>query len=318
MSRWLGDSNFRFPPLLANRRETANDFSKPGAIDIGNFRDVQNNTALSPAQELIHCPLDLDISLSHEDLALDIDYDDSAHLPRRKLHPFLRADPRSEKTSTALRTLSISPITRLPPAHKTPGTQTGNPGRLDPPWSVCYTSACRDVSENNCIFQTGQRIMSTIRSVVAREILDSRGNPTVEAEVSLEGSIKGRAAVPSGASTGAHEAVELRDGDKGRYLGKGVLRAAENVNNIIAPALVGEDVFDQRRIDRILINLDGSPNKLRLGANSILAVSMATARAAAAALARSTLPLHRGNQCLYSSSSHDEYSERRRSRRQQP
>ena len=126
--------------------------------------------------------------------------------------------------------------------------------------------------------------MSTIRSVVAREILDSRGNPTVEAEVSLEGSIKGRAAVPSGASTGAHEAVELRDGDKGRYLGKGVLRAAENVNNIIAPALVGEDVFDQRRIDRILINLDGSPNKLRLGANSILAVSMATARAAAAAL----------------------------------
>ena len=106
----------------------------------------------------------------------------------------------------------------------------------------------------------------------------------MEAEVSLEKNIQGRAAVPSGASTGAHEAVELRDGDKGRYCGKGVLRAAENINNIIAPALVGEDVFQQRRIDKILINLDGSPNKSRLGANSILAVSMATARAAAAAL----------------------------------
>ena len=106
----------------------------------------------------------------------------------------------------------------------------------------------------------------------------------MEAEVSLEKNIQGRAAVPSGASTGAHEAVELRDGDKGRYCGKGVLRAAENINNIIAPALIGEDVFQQRRIDKILINLDGSPNKSRLGANSILAVSMATARAAAAAL----------------------------------
>jgi enolase len=126
--------------------------------------------------------------------------------------------------------------------------------------------------------------MCTIRSIVAREILDSRGNPTVEAEVSLEKNIQGRAAVPSGASTGAHEAAELRDGDKGRFCGKGVLRSAENINNIIAPALVGEDVFQQRRIDKILINLDGSPNKSRLGANSILAVSMATARAAAAAL----------------------------------
>ena len=105
----------------------------------------------------------------------------------------------------------------------------------------------------------------------------------MEAEVSLERNIQGRAAVPSGASTGAHEAVELRDGDKDRYCGKGVLRSAENINNIIAPALVGEDVFQQRRIDKILINLDGSPNKSRLGANSILAVSMATARAAAAA-----------------------------------
>src|SRR5216117_3965383 len=94
--------------------------------------------------------------------------------------------------------------------------------------------------------------MSLIRSIVAREILDSRGNPTIETEVTLDAHVRGRAAVPSGASTGAHEAVELRDGDKNRYEGKGVLRAVENVNNIIAPALVGEDVFQQRRIDQIL------------------------------------------------------------------
>jgi len=131
---------------------------------------------------------------------------------------------------------------------------------------------------------------SAIRSVIAREILDSRGNPTVEAEVTLDGNICGRAAVPSGASTGTHEAVELRDGDKLRYLGKGVLRAVENVNKIIAPALIGEDVFNQRAIDQILINIDGSPNKGQLGANAILAVSMASARAGAAALA---MPLYR-------------------------
>src|SRR5262245_3904955 len=123
-----------------------------------------------------------------------------------------------------------------------------------------------------------------IQSVTAREILDSRGNPTIEAEVTLEGSIRGRAAVPSGASTGAHEAVELRDADQLRYKGKGVLRAVENVTNIIAPALTGEDVFQQRAIDRILINLDGSEDRRRLGANAILAVSLATARAAATAL----------------------------------
>lgn len=141
--------------------------------------------------------------------------------------------------------------------------------------------------------------MIPIRSVVAREILDSRGNPTLEAEVILEGHILGRAAVPSGASTGAHEAVELRDGDAHRYLGKGVLRAMENVNNIIAPAIAGEDVFQQRKIDQMLINLDGSPNKMKLGANAILAVSLATARAAAAAL---HLPLFRyiggSNACI--------------------
>ncbi len=131
---------------------------------------------------------------------------------------------------------------------------------------------------------------NSIRSVVAREVLDSRGNPTVEADVVLECGARGRAIVPSGASTGAHEAVELRDGDKQRFVGKGVLRAVENVNNIIAPALVGEDVFQQRALDHILINLDGSENKMRLGANAILSVSMAAARAAAAAL---DLPLYR-------------------------
>jgi enolase len=133
-------------------------------------------------------------------------------------------------------------------------------------------------------------MISTIRSVVAREILDSRGNPTVEADVTVEGGVVGRAAVPSGASTGAHEAVELRDGDKTRFVGKGVTRAVENANNIIAPALVGENVFQQRAIDQVLINLDGSPNKMRLGANAILAVSMAAARAASTVLG---IPLYR-------------------------
>ncbi len=131
---------------------------------------------------------------------------------------------------------------------------------------------------------------SSIRSVVAREVLDSRGNPTVEADVILESGIRGRGMVPSGASTGVHETVELRDGDALRYVGKGVLRAVENVNNTIAPAMVGEDVFQQRAIDQILINLDGSANKGRLGANAILAVSMAVARAAAAAV---DMPLYR-------------------------
>ncbi len=129
-----------------------------------------------------------------------------------------------------------------------------------------------------------------IRSVVAREILDSRGNPTIETDIVLDNGVRGRAAVPSGASTGSHEAVELRDGDSVRYLGKGVLRAVENVNSIIAPALAGEIVTSQRAIDQILINLDGSPNKGRLGANAILSVSMASARAAAAAL---EIPLYR-------------------------
>lgn len=133
-------------------------------------------------------------------------------------------------------------------------------------------------------------MIGTIRSVAAREILDSRGNPTIETELTLEGGARGRAAVPSGASTGAHEAVELRDGDAARFAGKGVLRAVENVNSIIAPAILGESALDQRNLDQILINLDGSPNKEHLGANAILSVSMAAARAAAAAL---DLPLYR-------------------------
>lgn len=126
--------------------------------------------------------------------------------------------------------------------------------------------------------------MSIIVDVYAREVLDSRGNPTVEVEVSLESGGKGRAIVPSGASTGAYEAVELRDGDKSRYLGKGVLKAVENVNTIIAPEIIGLDALDQVAIDRKMIQLDGTDNKGKLGANAILAVSMAVARAAADAL----------------------------------
>ena len=123
--------------------------------------------------------------------------------------------------------------------------------------------------------------MSAIVSIRAREILDSRGNPTLEAEVALESGAFGRAAVPSGASTGEREAIELRDGDPKRYLGKGVLTAVQNVNEAIAAELVGQDAFDQVAIDRAMIALDGTPNKERLGANAILGVSLATARAAA-------------------------------------
>ncbi|MDR3350234.1 MAG: phosphopyruvate hydratase [Prevotellaceae bacterium] len=123
--------------------------------------------------------------------------------------------------------------------------------------------------------------MSTILNVHAREILDSRGNPTVEVEVLTEDGIIGRAAVPSGASTGVHEAVELRDGDKNRFLGKGVLKAVQNVNAAINDALAGESVFDQRDIDKAMIDLDGTENKGNLGANAILGVSLAVAKAAA-------------------------------------
>ena len=126
--------------------------------------------------------------------------------------------------------------------------------------------------------------MAMITEVYAREILDSRGNPTIEVEVCLEDGSVGRAAVPSGASTGAHEAVELRDGDKNRYLGKGVTKAVDNVNDVIAEALIGLEATRQVEIDEMLIRLDGTPNKGKLGANAILGVSMAVAKAAAASV----------------------------------
>ena len=132
--------------------------------------------------------------------------------------------------------------------------------------------------------------MSAIVDIVGREILDSRGNPTVECDVLLESGVMGRAAVPSGASTGSREAVELRDGDKSRYLGKGVLKAVEHINTEIAEAVLGLDASEQAFLDRTLIDLDGTDNKSRLGANALLAVSMAVARAAAE---ESGLPLYR-------------------------
>ncbi|MCE7069274.1 MULTISPECIES: phosphopyruvate hydratase [Dyadobacter] len=132
--------------------------------------------------------------------------------------------------------------------------------------------------------------MSTIQSVHARQILDSRGNPTIEVDIRTENGYLGRAAVPSGASTGKHEAVELRDDDKSVYVGKGVLKAVENVNDIIFPELIGCSVFEQNLIDKIMLELDGTPNKAKLGANAILGVSLAAAKAAAQ---EANLPLYR-------------------------
>jgi enolase len=132
--------------------------------------------------------------------------------------------------------------------------------------------------------------MSTIVDIIGREILDSRGNPTVECDVLLESGVMGRAAVPSGASTGSREAIELRDGDKGRYLGKGVLKAVENINTEISEAVMGLEASEQAFLDRTLIDLDGTENKMRLGANAMLAVSMAVAKAAAE---EAGLPLYR-------------------------
>ena len=122
--------------------------------------------------------------------------------------------------------------------------------------------------------------MSKIKRIHAIEILDSRGNPTVEAEILLDNGVESRASVPSGASTGEYEAVELRDNDQSRYLGKGVIKAVENINYIIAPNLIGEDVFNQKRIDEIMINLDGTHNKSKLGTNAMLPISIASLRAA--------------------------------------
>ncbi|HYC99746.1 MAG TPA: phosphopyruvate hydratase, partial [Phycisphaerales bacterium] len=131
---------------------------------------------------------------------------------------------------------------------------------------------------------------SRIAHVHARQVLDSRGNPTVEVDVRLESGVLGRAAVPSGASTGEHEACELRDGDKSRYGGKAVTKAVDNVNTVIAPMLIGRDARQQEAIDQFMIDADGTPTKSKLGANGILGVSMATAKAAAA---EAVLPLYR-------------------------
>jgi enolase len=132
--------------------------------------------------------------------------------------------------------------------------------------------------------------MSKIKSIHAREILDSRGNPTVEVDITLEDGSLGRAAVPSGASTGAYEALEMRDGDAARYLGKGVQKAVHNIHQLIAPQVIGQDVFAQAALDRLLLDIDGTPNKAKLGANATLGVSMAAAHAAATSL---HLPLYR-------------------------
>jgi len=132
--------------------------------------------------------------------------------------------------------------------------------------------------------------MNTVVDIIAREILDSRGNPTIEVEVVLEDGSVGRAAVPSGASTGEHEAIELRDNDKKRYLGKGVLKAVMNVNDYIGPEIVGMYASDQALIDRTMIELDGTENKGKLGANAILGISLAVAKAAASSFA---IPLYR-------------------------
>ncbi len=159
----------------------------------------------------------------------------------------------------------------------------GHRVRSDPCCSVDTASGHRYVPERptGCYSTPAQTFMISIADIRAREILDSRGNPTVEAEVFLSNGIRGRAAVPSGASTGEHEAVELRDGEADRYGGKGVLEAVANIEEDLAPAIRGMDPYDQVLLDRSMIDLDGTPNKQRLGANAILAVSMATARAGA-------------------------------------
>jgi len=152
------------------------------------------------------------------------------------------------------------------------------------------TGTCLGTSADTNEKLKGERMFTTIVDVTAREILDSRGNPTVEVDVMLEDGLFGRAAVPSGASTGVHEAVELRDTKKKRYLGKGVLQAVKNVNEIIAPEVLGMDATAQEEIDALMIELDGTDNKGKLGANAILGVSLAAAKAAAAA---AELPLYR-------------------------
>ncbi len=157
--------------------------------------------------------------------------------------------------------------------------------------------------------------MTTIIDILGREILDSRGNPTVEVEVQLESGVIGRAAIPSGASTGEHEAVELRDGDKARYNGKGVLKAVENVNERIADELIDFDAVDQAEIDNMLITLDGTENKSALGANAILGVSLACAKASSRNFRITFIQIYRRYQCPHSACSDDEYIKRRQARR---
>ena len=147
-----------------------------------------------------------------------------------------------------------------------------------------------------------------IEKIIGREILDSRGNPTVEVDVILESGFIGRASVPSGASTGEHEALELRDGDKKRYGGKGVLKAVNNINNIIAPKLIGMSALEQMSIDHAMLALDGTKTKSNLGANAILGVSLAVAKSGGGGLPRrSPLPLYRWNKYVCNAGSDDEY-----------
>ena len=155
-----------------------------------------------------------------------------------------------------------------------------------------------------------------IVSIRGREVLDSRGNPTVEADVVLEGGAFGRAAVPSGASTGSREAIELRDGDKGRYLGKGVTKAVDAVNGEIADAVTGFDAIDQAALDAALIELDGTENKERLGANAILAVSLAAAQGGGRRGRPAALPLSRRRRRPRPADALDEHHQWRRARRQ--
>src|SRR5215212_1922165 len=169
--------------------------------------------------------------------------------------------------------------------------------------SHCRMSPCH-------AFNRKGEVMSTlIEEIIAREVLDSRGNPTVEVDVRLESGDIGRAIVPSGASTGAHEALELRDGDKSRYGGKGVQKAVENINSTIAEALSGLDAADQIGIDGELLALDGTETKSKLGANAILGVSLACAKASAAALS-----LHWRRACACAAGTDDEYPQRRQAR----
>src|SRR6188768_1291051 len=201
----------------------------------------------------------------------------TGRLSRSKTTP---GAPRSAPPSTRATRTSCLPSSA--PNHRLwsreCSTRPASSARLTPRQRRAY------VPNPRLVFSTAatnfSRMNTSITAITAREIIDSRGNPTVEVDVRLASGHFGRAAVPSGASTGEHEAIELRDADKARYLGKGTLKAVKNINEEIGPALVGVDAERQSQIDQMMLSLDGTPNKGRLGANAILAVSMATARAA--------------------------------------